>query len=232
MVNNLKANVMKKLISIVLIIVLSTMGLTAQERDRDRIQDQDRTNLMMVNGEMLQLRDRAEMRLKKPLRLKDGTEINSNGIYTTKEGKQFKLQNGECMDNDGIKYRNEYQYRFKVQQENKGLTQAQIQERNENRYYITMINDEMYQIRNRSQNRLEQQLNLADGSTINPDGMIQTRDRKELRLRDGECINMDGHVHRNMYEFRKMQIHKGKKAIKKKLPIKQVVKSKKKKVKV
>ena len=52
---------------------------------------------------------------------------------------------------DGVKYRNEYQYRYKVQQENKGLTQVQIQERNQNRVHYMLANGEMIRVRNQSQ---------------------------------------------------------------------------------
>ena len=55
---------MKKIMFLAAFVVLGTALLTAQERDRDRIQDQDRTKLVMVNGEMLELRDRAQQRLK------------------------------------------------------------------------------------------------------------------------------------------------------------------------
>ena len=52
------------------------------------------------------------------------------------------------------------------------------------------------------QNRLQQQLNLADGSVVNPDGTYQNQDRKQLRLQDGECLNMDGQLHQNQYQYR------------------------------
>ena len=193
---------MKKVVVFLVFVVFATTGLTAQERDQDRIQDQDRTNLTMVNGEMLQLRDRAEVRVRERVTLNDGTVVSPNGNYTTKDGKHLKLKKGECLDNDGVKYRNEYQYRYKIQQENKGLSQAQIQERNQNRIHYVSMDGEMLQVRNQLQERLQTSMTLNDGSVVNPDGTYQNRDRKQLRLQDGECLNMEGNLHQNQYQYR------------------------------
>jgi hypothetical protein len=189
--------------------------LTAQERDRDRIQDQDRTKLVMVNGEMLELRDRAQNRLSEQQTLTDGTVVYPDGTYQTKDGKRLRLQDGECLDGDGIKYRNEYQYRYKVNQENKGLAQNQVEARNQNRLQYMLVDGEMYQIENQFQNRLQTQMNLADGGTVNPDGTYQTRDRKQLKLQDGECLNLDGEKFKNLHQQRKMMVQKNMQANKK-----------------
>jgi ferredoxin-like protein FixX len=188
---------MKRILFLV-IAFLGTAMLTAQDQDRDR----DR--LMMVDGDVLQIRDRDQIRLQAPIRLNDGTLVNPNGSYTTRNNNRLRLKDGECLDNDGVKYRNEYQYRYKVQQENKGLSDAQIQERNQNRYHIMLVDGEAVQIRNQSQNRLQQQLELADGTNLNPDGSYQTKDRQQLRLQDGECLNMAGQKFMNTYQHRKM----------------------------
>jgi len=211
---------MKKIIIFLVFVVFIITGLVAQERDQDRIQDQDRTNLTMVNGEMLQLRDRAQVRLKEQVTLNDGTIINSKGLYTTKDGKQLRLKNGECLDNDGIKYRNEYQYRYKIQQENQDLDQAQIQNRNQNRVHYVFMDGEMLQVRNQLQERLQTSMTLNNGTVVNPDGTYQARDRKQLRLKDGECLNMDGKLYQNQLQHRKMLIQKNKKMLNKKMPIK------------
>jgi len=197
---------MKKVAIFLIFVVFATISLTAQERDRDRIQDQDRTNLAMINGEMLQLRDRAEVRVRERLTLNDGTIVSPNGNYTTKDGKQLKLKNGECLDGDGVKYRNEYQYRYKVQQENKGLTQAQIQERNQNRIHYVAMDGDMLQVRNQMQERLQNSMKLNDGTVVNPDGTYQNQARKQLRLQEGECLNMDGKLHQNQFQYRQQSL--------------------------
>ena len=161
---------MKRIVYLVLFMFLGTSVMIAQERDRDRIQDQDRTKMVMVNGEMLELRDRAEMRLREKATLNDGTVIYPDGTYATKDGTKFRLKDGECLDGDGIKYRNEYQYRFKIQQENKGLAEGLVKERNQNRVHYTLVDGEAFLIRNQSQRRLDEKIELADGMSVNPDG--------------------------------------------------------------
>ncbi|MGB5430533.1 DUF6799 domain-containing protein [Eudoraea sp.] len=199
---------MKRNLVLLALTVLGSMALTAQERDQDRIQDQDRTKLVMVNGEMLELRDRAEMRLKDKQTLSDGSVVSPDGTYQTTDGTRLKLKKGECLDGDGIKYRNEYQYRYKVSQENKGLTQDQIRERNQNRVQYTLVDGDMYVVRNQTQQRLNESLDLGNGVVVNPDGSFQTRDQKRLQLHDGQCLNTDGQMFSNMYQYRKMIIQK------------------------
>ena len=199
---------MKRNLVLLALIVLGSMALTAQERDQDRIQDQDRTKLVMVNGEMLELRDRAEMRLKDKQTLADGSVVAPDGTYETADGDRLKLKKGECLDGDGIKYRNEYQYRYKVGMENKGLTQDQIRERNQNRVQYTLVEGDMYVVRNQTQQRLQESLDLGNGVVVNPDGSFLTRDQKRLQLHDGQCLNTDGQTFSNMYQYRKMIIQK------------------------
>jgi len=195
---------MKKIFLLVAFVVIGSSSLLAQERDQDRIQDQDRTKLIMIDGEMLEVRERAQIRLQDELTLNDGTVISPNGRFQTANRENMRLRNDECLDSDGIKYRNEYQYRYKVQQDNKGLTQAQIQERNQNRVHYVLVEGEVMQVRTQSQNRLQQQINLENGTLVNPDGTYQAKDRKQIRLKDGECLTMDGQMFKNSFEHRKM----------------------------
>ena len=206
---------MKKIMFMAAFVVLGTALLTAQERDQDRIQDQDRTKLVMVDGEMLELRDRAQLRLKEKQTLADGTIVHPDGTYQTSNGERLRLKNGECLDGDGMKYQNEYQYRHKVNQENKDLAQNQVEERNRNRMHYMLIDGEMYQIENQFQHRLKNQINLADGGTVNPDGTYQTQNRKQMKLQNGECLNLDGQKFKNLHQQRKMMVQKNVRANKK-----------------
>ena len=142
---------MKRSLILAAFVVLGTTMLVAQ--DRDQIQDRDQDRLMLVDGEVLQIRDREQIRLNEPLTLNDGTVINPDGTYMTRDREQLRLRDGECLDNDGVLYRNEYQYRYKVQQDNKGLDENQVRERNQNRFQVMVIDGEANQIRNGLQNQ-------------------------------------------------------------------------------
>ena len=198
---------MKKLAMFLIFIVLGTLGLAAQDKDRDRI--------IMVNGDVLQIRDRDQIRLKDKITLNDGTVVNPDGTYITRDKDRFRLRDGSCIDMDGILYRNEYQYQYKIRNENKGLSEAQIQERTQNRYHIMNIDGQLYQIKNQAQNKLKQQLKLNNRVVVNPDGSYTNRDGQQVHLRDGEVLNMDGQIFKNTYMHRKMMDQKNVNANKK-----------------
>lgn len=202
---------MKKASLLLAFVVLGTTVLTAQDRDQDRIHDPKQDRLMLVDGDVLQIKDRDQTQLQDPLTLTDGTIINPDGSYLTKDKDQLRLKDGEFLDNNGKKFGSEYQYRSGLKKENKGLTSAQIQERNQNRYQVMLINGDAYRINTQSQDRLQQQLQLGGGVALNPDGSY-TRNRKKLQLKDGECLNMDGSMLKNTYLQRKMITQKNSKA--------------------
>lgn len=196
---------MKNLLIFLALLVFSpTMNAQDQIKDQDR----DQTRLMMVDGDLLQIRDRDQVQLKDNVTLNDGTVLSPNGRYLTREGKKLRLKDGECFDKDGVKYNNEYQYRFKVMQENKGLSKEQMRERNENRTQFVAMDGQVYQVRNQEQNRLQNEMALGNGTRINPDGTYRTRDQKQLRLQDGECLNLDGQKYQNILQHRKMVMQK------------------------
>ncbi|RKS53922.1 hypothetical protein BC962_2189 [Gillisia mitskevichiae] len=196
---------MKNLLILLVLLVFNPV-MNAQDQIKD--QDRDKTRLMMVDGDLLQIRDRDQVQLKDNVTLNDGTVLSPNGSYGTREGEKLRLRDGECLDMDGVKYNNEYQYRFKVMQENKGLSQEQIRERNEKRTQFVAMDGQIFQIRNQEQNRLQNEMALGNGTRINPDGTYQTRDQKQLRLKDGECLNLDGQKYQNILQHRKMVMQK------------------------
>ena len=209
---------MKKKIFALALLALAGMSLNAQEQDRDRIQDQDQTKLLALNGTMLQVRDRAELHLRNQQSLSDGTVIHPNGRYETPDGKRYKLGEGECLDGDGALYRNEYQYRHKIERENAGLPEAQVRERNQNRVHYTRVDGTVYQIRNEQQMRLENQLRLGNGTMVYPDGTYQLENRERQRLENGACLDPSGQLFRNMYQAQKRMI------MQRKMPAKKMMK--------
>lgn len=184
---------MKKLILFLVFVVAYTTGFTAQDLDSN--QEQNHDQIMVVNGDVLLIQNNHPMPLQSRITLSDGTIVNPDGTYQTKDFKRFRLHDGECLDNDGIKYRNECQYRSKVIQENKGLTLAKIQERNQLRFQLRLLDGEMFKIMNKSQNRILKRIKLENGSVVYPDGSWQDPEsKKTIQLIDGECLNMKGEM--------------------------------------
>jgi hypothetical protein len=199
------------------LLLISSLGVLAQERDRDRIQDQNQTKILALNGTLLQVRDHAELRLQDRQTLSDGTVIQPNGRYTAPNGKRYRLAEGECLDGDGALYRNEYQYRHKIEQENAGLSQAQMQQRNQQRLHYTLVDGNVYQIRHQEQIRLQDQLRLENGTTVFPDGSYQLENQERKRLENGACLDPSGQIFRNTYMFQKQLI------LKRAVPVKNMV---------
>lgn len=197
---------MKKLLILSFLLAVSSVTLKAQDQIKD--QDRDQTRLMMVDGDLLQIRDRDQTQLKDKITLEDGTILSPNGRYVTRDGEKLRLRDGELLDNDGIKYNNEYQYRYKIMKENAGLSQQQMRERNENRIHYIAMDGNVFRIRNMEQNRIENQLSLNNGMKINPDGTYQDRNKNQLRLRDGECLSLDGMKYQNALQVRRMMTQK------------------------
>ena len=222
---------MKKKVLVIVFIVFGIAMINAQDKDQDQDRDRIQDRFMLVDGDVLQIRDRDQIRLQDQIVLSDETTVKPNGVYLTKDQKQYRLRDGECMDMDGIKYRNEYQYRHKVQQENKGLTNAQIQERNKDRSVLMQIDGNVYLLENQFQQRLQQRYNFANGGFVDADGAYVNRDREQLRLRDGECLNMDGEKFMNTYMHREMMTKRNanakKSMISKKVPKKAIKRNKK-----
>jgi hypothetical protein len=219
-----KINIMKRMLLLAVLLMLGSSAIVAQERDLDRIQDQDRTKLVMVNGEMLEVQERMQRRLAEKQTLNDGTVLEANGAFTTRFGEKLRLREGECLDSDGVRYRNEYQYRFKIQQENQGLSKPMIQERNRNRIHYLLVDGEVLQMRTQAQNQVQQKMALGNGVEVESNGKYRNVKGKQLQLRDGECLNNEGVKFKNLYQQRKLnRFHKMKtKKITKKPGIKKI----------
>ena len=188
--------IMKKLELFLVFVVLCTTGLTAQNQDNYTVQAQG--HFMLINGDVFLVKDIQPMLLQSRITLSDGTIVNPDGTYQTKDLKRYRLHEKECLDNDGIKYRNECQYRNKVIQENKGLTLAKIQERNQHRFQIKLLDGKVFKIKNQSQNRLMKRTELTNGTIVYPDGHFKSPNRNKLsQLLEGECLNMDGKMFHN-----------------------------------
>ncbi|NER16808.1 DUF6799 domain-containing protein [Spongiivirga citrea] len=169
----------------VLVVMSLVVMTTAFAQDQDQVRDRDR--LMLVDGDVLQIRDRDQIRLKDKATLADGTILSADGYIQIRDRDRLRLNDGECIDPEGVRYRNEYHYRFKMHKNNQGLTQAQIQARSQNRFHYVYIDGEVIKVLNQSQNKIEKQVRLGDGTTVNPDGSyVRARDQDQARLRDGE----------------------------------------------
>ena len=161
---------MKKLNVMLAYAITGTATLTAQEKDRFQEPAQDRDRLILFDGDMLQIKGRDLDHLQDPRTRNDGSVVNADGSYMKKDTDRLRLKDGECLDNYGNRFDSEYQYISRLNLTYKGLSDAQIQERNKNRFQVILIDGEVYQISNQTQHRLQQRLQLANRLTVSPFG--------------------------------------------------------------
>ncbi|AXT51075.1 hypothetical protein D1818_09640 [Aquimarina sp. BL5] len=196
---------MRKLILFFGLLILGTVILNAQN------QDPEKTMLMYVDGDMLQVIDGDITPLQESIILQDCRVLNSDGSFKAMDGYQSRLKEGECMDMYGIEYRNEYQYRYKTKKENKGLTQTQLTSKYQNKLHYIKISGKVYQVTNISQKPLRDNFDLANGVIVDPYGIYKESGKEQIRLIDGDCINLSGVKFENSYDQRKILVKKIKK---------------------
>jgi hypothetical protein len=71
-------------------------------------------------------------------------------VPSRKRGDRLRLRNGECLDMNGVKYSNEYQYRSKIKQEKKKSYPEPDDGTQSERSHLTVIDGNVYQIRNKN----------------------------------------------------------------------------------
>ncbi|MBQ0734760.1 DUF6799 domain-containing protein [Aquimarina celericrescens] len=167
-------------------------------------QNLDQVNLMYVDGDMIKIKDGDQEQLQESTMLADCTTLYPDGTFKTADGEQFRLKDGECLDMYGIRYRNEYQYRYKVKKENKGLSQTQLQNKYQNRFHYLRVDGNVFKIQNLAQNRVRKPITLENKIIVDPFGTYQTPDQQEIRFNDGELLNMKGVKYDGIYEYRKV----------------------------
>ncbi len=167
-------------------------------------QNLDQVNLMYVDGDMIKIKDGDQEQLQESTMLADCTTLYPDGTFKTADGEQFRLKDGECLDMYGIRYRNEYQYRYKVKKENKGLSQTQLQNKYQNRFHYLRVDGNVFRIQNLAQNRVRKPITLENKIIVDPFGTYQTPDQQEIRFNDGELLNMKGVKYDGIYEYRKV----------------------------
>ncbi|GAA4272827.1 hypothetical protein GCM10022258_21210 [Aquimarina gracilis] len=182
--------------------VLGTLSLTAQNMDQ--------SSLVYIDGDMIQFEDNNQELLEESTMLLDCSTLFPDGSFKTADGLQFRLKDGECLDMYGIRYRNEYQYRYKMKKENKDLTPVQLQNRYQDKVHYIKLNGDVFKIKNRYQKRIRKPVTLKNNTIVDPFGTYKTPGQEEIRFKDGECLNSSGVKFEGISEYRKVLAKKSK----------------------
>lgn len=158
--------------------------------------------MLMLRGEVLYISDREQRALQDQIILGNGTLVQSDGSYMTKNLQKFHLLEGECLDEDGVLYSNEYNYRFRVEQVKNGSQISKVRGRDQLKYFIMLIKGQAFQIINEKQYLIQESVDLGYGKFLNPNGVYRTS-YGYSRLKEGGCITVYGKPLINLYEHRK-----------------------------
>lgn len=140
--------------------------------------------------------------------------VNVDGSYFINNQQNIQLSEGECIGDDCLKYRSEYQFRFRIEQEKMVLDGSKGQEENRKRYHIVLIKGKAFQVKHYEQNLIENSVDLGYGKILQPNGIHRTSYGRS-RLKEGGCININAQPLINIYEHRKVIIRREIKAEKK-----------------
>jgi len=98
----------------ILIFLLFSVGSISKAQQQDQVQKQDRIHqeehFRFYDGKLYQYKLGVQSQLMEHVRLKNGTVINADGSYQLQNQERYQLRSGECMDMEGLRYRNHNQF--------------------------------------------------------------------------------------------------------------------------
>lgn len=104
---------MKK-IMLALILLITGSSVLAQVQDKVRVMKQDRIHqedhLRFLDGKLYRYNQGVQSQVMEQVRLANGTVVNPDGSYQLQNQERYQLNQGECMDMDGNRYRNENRF--------------------------------------------------------------------------------------------------------------------------
>ncbi|MEO9804917.1 MAG: DUF6799 domain-containing protein [Reichenbachiella sp.] len=118
---------MKKMVLVIIGLFLGIGVLMAQDQqqDRDRIRLQD--HFLFQDGKMMQMRAGVATEMQNAYKFQNGTIINPDGTYQLRNGKRKMLRNGECISNNGVRFRSQQKMMNKSQS---GMGRVKMNKRN------------------------------------------------------------------------------------------------------
>ena len=113
---------MKKLFFMFVSLILVTCTVVkAQDKIqiKDRIHQED--HLVLQDGSCLLVNAGVATRLTKPLKLNNGSTVNLDGSYLLQNQQKLQLQDGECLDMNGVRYLSQDKFNKRVIMTNKQI---------------------------------------------------------------------------------------------------------------
>jgi hypothetical protein len=101
-----------KIILLILLIIGTGELLKAQQQDQvqnqDRIRQED--HYRYYDGQLFQYRNGVQSRVMDQQRLNNGIILNPDGSYQLQNQEKYQLRKGECLDKNGLVYKNQNRF--------------------------------------------------------------------------------------------------------------------------
>jgi len=127
--------------------------------------------IMMKDGKMMVTKDGKQMMMTENMALSNGTMVMPDGSYTTKDGTKMMLKEGEMMGMDGKVW--------------KGHMKKDC---------VMMKGGKMMVMKAGKEMAMTENMTMANGTTVMPDGSYTTKDGAKMMFNDGEKMGMDGKI--------------------------------------
>lgn len=103
-----------KIILLILLIMGAGELLKAQQQDQVQVQNQDRirqeVHYRYYDGQLFQYQNGVQSRVMDQQRLNNGIILNPDGSYQLQNQEKYQLRQGECLDKNGLVYKNENRF--------------------------------------------------------------------------------------------------------------------------
>lgn len=104
---------MKQVILLVFALFMTTGAVMAQ----DKILVEDANYVILLNEKVYHYTQKGVEPLKTELKLNNGTIVQTDGTYTTEDGKTMKLEDGQCLGMSGKLYKDQATLAKKLKKE-------------------------------------------------------------------------------------------------------------------
>lgn len=121
---------MKKLVIVLISFIIMAGTGYAQDQVKNQNNEKNHNHFIFKEGKMMQIMEGEQTMLQTQLRLENGTIVNTDGSYNYKNKKMKQLREGECLDMEGIRYRN--QEHFENRMNHRYNKEMRMNERNKN----------------------------------------------------------------------------------------------------
>jgi hypothetical protein len=101
-----------------------------------------------------------------------------------------------------------------AQDQEKKQDQLKTQDRIKLHEHLLYKDGILYQVKDQKQTRVQAQIKLKNGTTIEPDGVVRKKNGNRLQLKNGECMDMKGEHYKTEAKFmermraREKEMHK------------------------